>query len=81
MNTVKSFEEPLQQILLALKDEDVQKIIVFGSVANESVHEDSDLDLLIVMDTDYLPTTYEERQEYRIQIQRKVRDDGYLCIR
>ena len=74
MKTVKTFEEPLQQILLALKDEDVQKIIVFGSVANGSVHEDSDLDMLIVMNTDYLPATYEERQEYRIHIQRKVRD-------
>ncbi len=74
MNKVKTFEEPLQQILLALKDENVQKIIVFGSVANGYVHEDSDIDLLIVMDTDYLPITYEERLEYRIQIRRKIRD-------
>lgn len=74
MNTIKTFEEPLQHILLALKEEDVQKIIIFGSAANGHVHEDSDLDLLIVMDTDYLPTTYEERLEYRIQIQRKLRD-------
>ena len=74
MNKVKTFEEPLQQILLALKDENVEKIVIFGSVAHGYVHEDSDLDLLIVMDTDYLPTTYEERLEYRKQIRRKIRD-------
>lgn len=74
MTTAKTFEKPLKQILVALKDEDVQKIIVFGSVANGRIHESSDLDLLIVMDTDYLPATYEERLQYRLQIRRKVRD-------
>jgi len=74
VNTIETFEEQLQKLLSALKGEKIHKIIVFGSVANGHIHEDSDLDLLIVLDTDYLPTTYEERMEYRLQIQRKVRD-------
>ena len=74
VNTIETFEEQLQKLLSALKGEKIHKIIVFASVANGHIHEDSDLDLLIVLDTDYLPTTYEERMEYRLQIQRKVRD-------
>ena len=70
----KSFEEHLEQILILLKDEEIERIIMFGSAATEQVRIDSDLDLLIVLDTDFLPTTYQERMEYRLRIQRKVRD-------
>jgi uncharacterized protein len=73
MDKVETLEQHLQQIMVALKDEDINKIILFGSVADGRIHEDSDLDLLLIMDTDYLPKTYKERIEYRLEIQRKVR--------
>ena len=70
----ESFEEHLEQILILLEDEEIERIIMFGSAAADRVRIDSDLDLLIVLDTDFLPTTYQERMEYRLRIQRKVRD-------
>ena len=70
----KSFEKHLQEILVALKNEAVERIILFGSIAAGRAQTDSDLDLLIVLDTDFLPTTYQERMEYRLRIQRKLRD-------
>ena len=76
MNVASSIDEYLRQILLALDDEPVEKIILFGSAVSGQIGPDSDLDLLIIMDTDYLPKTYKERMEYRLQIQRKVRDIG-----
>jgi uncharacterized protein len=74
MNATESIDEYLNQILAALNIESVEKVILFGSAASGQMGPDSDLDLLIVMDTDYLPRTYQERMEYRLQIQRKVRD-------
>lgn len=71
--TVGTFEERIQQILVALQEENIYKILLFGSVAEGNTREDSDIDLLVVLDSDYLPKTYKERMEYRLQIQRKVR--------
>lgn len=45
----KALDEVVQQVVQAL---DPERIIVFGSMARGDVHEDSDLDLLIVKETD-----------------------------
>ena len=74
MDSAEIIDEYLSQILAALSSEPVEKVILFGSAASGQIGPDSDLDLLIVMDTDYLPRTYQERMEYRLEIQRKVRD-------
>ena len=74
MDSTESVDKYLSQILAALRNESIQKVILFGSAASGQMGPDSDLDLLIVMDADYLPRTYQERMEYQLQIQRKVRD-------
>ena len=73
MNTLEFFKENLEQILSILKKEEIKKILVFGSYIEGNLHEDSDLDLLIVLDNDYLPKTYEERMELRLEIRKKIR--------
>ena len=76
MSTGHSVDEYMRQILTALSDEPVKKIILFGSATSGEIGIDSDLDLLVVVDTDYLPSTYRQRMEYRLQILRKVRAVG-----
>ena len=76
MSTGYSVDEYLRQILAALNGEPVKKIILFGSATSGELGIDSDLDLLVVVDTDYLPNTYQQRMEYRLQILRKVRAVG-----
>ena len=76
MSKANSVDKYLQQIITALSDERIEKIILFGSATSGVIGTDSDLDLLVVMDTDYLPKTYPERTEYRLQILRKVRAVG-----
>ena len=73
MITADSIPKYLREILAALDDEPLERIILFGSAASGQLGPDSDLDLLIVTDTDYLPKTYQERMEYRLRIQRRVR--------
>jgi predicted nucleotidyltransferase len=48
----KYYQEGLNEIVKAIKKYDPEKIILFGSVAYGKFHEDSDIDLLVIKDTD-----------------------------
>lgn len=64
----------IDRIMDRLKALDIYKVILFGSHASDSADEESDIDLLIVLDNDYLPRTYEERMEMRLSVSRLLRD-------
>ncbi len=64
----------IDRILNRLKTLDIYKVILFGSHASDAAEEESDIDLLIVLDTDYLPRTYRERLEMRLSVSRLLRD-------
>ena len=55
-------------------------ILVAGGMAAadeyrwNAADEESDIDLLIVLDTDYLPRTYRERLEMRLSVSRILRE-------
>jgi uncharacterized protein len=52
----KSLKEELSRIVQAIQSEyDPEKIVLFGSLASEVVHEWSDIDLLIIKKTDKRP--------------------------
>jgi uncharacterized protein len=74
METAISVKDTVERVKRVLISENVQKIILFGSAVNGELGEDSDLDLLIVMDTDFAPSSYDERLEYRANIQKSVRE-------
>jgi len=63
----------ISQILYELETIDIMKIILFGSTASDTDNNESDIDLLIVLDDNFCPQTYEERMEYRLKIRRKLR--------
>ena len=48
--------------------------MLFGSYAYGQPHEDSDIDILLVTNDDFMPKTYEELLEYRLRYRRQVRD-------
>jgi predicted nucleotidyltransferase len=52
----KSLKEELNRIVAVIQNEyDPEKIVLFGSLAAEAVHEWSDIDLLIIKKTDKRP--------------------------
>jgi predicted nucleotidyltransferase len=52
----KSLKEELSRIVTVIQNEyDPEKIVLFGSLAAEAVHEWSDIDLLIIKKTDKRP--------------------------
>lgn len=64
----------LNGILDKLKELNVYKIILFGSLASNAANEDSDIDLLIVLNDTHLPGTYEERMNIKLNVRKKLRE-------
>ena len=67
-----SFDDFLPEIVKSLSQFDPIKIIVFGSYATQKLHEDSDLDLLIVLNINKIPGSYEEKHLLKSQIRKAI---------
>ena len=46
---------------------------MFGSVSKGNYDDESDIDLLIILDIDKIPETYEEKMELRQNIRKSLR--------
>ena len=62
--------EYIDSIISSLKKIDPFKVILLGSTAQDKTHADSDIDLVVILDTDTLPKSYDEKLENKV----KVRD-------
>ena len=69
MNNKKYIEE----IINKLKTINPYLIILFGSYAHGTPHEDSDIDILVVTNDDFIPKNFDERLEYRLSIKKIIR--------
>jgi predicted nucleotidyltransferase len=58
-----NIEQIISGITDTLKEEGVEKIILFGSYAYGMPGEDSDLDIIVVTRDNFLPNTNRERME------------------
>ena len=64
----------IPEIIEALKDLDPKKIIIFGSYTRDEINIDSDLDLLIVLNSQSIPQTYEEKLNLKLKVRRALRE-------
>ncbi len=74
MDHKKHIDEYLDKILNALRKIHPQKIIIFGSYVYGKMHEDSDIDLIIVLDTNDVPKNYEEKLKIKLEVRKLVRE-------
>ncbi len=54
--------------------ERIVKIILFGSYAKGNPNSNSDIDLIVVLDSDTIPGNFKERTENYLRISRSLRD-------
>jgi len=54
--------------------ERIDKILLFGSEATGTAGPDSDIDLLVVLDRETMPTSFQERSNNYLQISRAIRE-------
>jgi len=64
----------IDDIMEKLTKINIYKVILFGSYANGAINEESDIDLLIVLDDNTLPNSYDEWLEIKMKIRRLLRD-------
>jgi predicted nucleotidyltransferase len=67
----------LGDLINSLKASDPYKIILFGSYANSNETENSDIDLMVILDNNDVSKTYEERQNKKLYIRKLVREINY----
>jgi predicted nucleotidyltransferase len=49
-----------------------EKVIVYGSCARGGADQDSDIDLIVVLDSESVPQTYQERMPNRLVVRRAL---------
>ncbi|MCL2335780.1 MAG: nucleotidyltransferase domain-containing protein [Endomicrobia bacterium] len=72
-----SIDNVLNQLVERLKAADPYKIILFGSHAKGTAARDSDIDLMIILNNDYLPKTYSDKLERNWGVHKLVLDINY----
>jgi predicted nucleotidyltransferase len=70
-------EEILNELIISLKVSNPYKIILFGSYAKGEATEDSDIDLMVILDNNNIAKTYEERMSKKLYIRKLVREINY----
>jgi predicted nucleotidyltransferase len=70
-------DEILNELIACLKNSDPYKIILFGSYANGESTEDSDIDLMVILDNNTVARTYDERMNKKLYIRKLVREINY----
>jgi predicted nucleotidyltransferase len=67
-----NFNAVLDDLVSSLKSSDPYKIILFGSYANGNPNENSDIDIMVILDNNHVSKTYEERLNKKIFIRNLI---------
>jgi predicted nucleotidyltransferase len=67
----------IEQLLETLKQADPYRIILFGSYAKGTADENSDIDMVVILDNNDVAKTYEKRLNKKLDINRLVRTINY----
>lgn len=62
------------EIITRLKPLQPEKVILFGSYAYGEPHKDSDIDLLIVTNDEFMPQNYQEKSAVYLKVARVMRE-------
>ena len=69
-----NIEEIKNEIIEKLKPLKPIKIILFGSYAYGTPHKDSDIDLYIVSNDDFIPQSWKEKMEIKLKFSKALKD-------
>ena len=64
----------LDDIVSCLLTVDPYRIVLFGSLAAETGGAESDSDLLVILDSEAISQTYEERMKRRLTVRNSIRE-------
>ena len=67
-------ENYVAEIVESLKPIEPDRVILFGSAAYDTMHMDSDIDLVVVLDEERIPSSYEEKLSMRVRVKTEMKD-------
>jgi predicted nucleotidyltransferase len=67
----------LDDLVTSLKESNPAKIILFGSYAAGTENEDSDIDIMVILDNDDVSQTYQQRMAKKLLVRKLVREINY----
>ena len=67
-------EKTKQEIIEKLKPLNLNRVILFGSYAYGTPHQDSDIDLYVVTNDDFMPKTWKEKNQLYLKVSRAIRE-------
>ena len=70
----KEHEKIFSEVLKKLMVLNPKLVMVFGSYAKNNFSEVSDLDLLVVLNTDKVPENYDEKLEMKLKVRKAIRE-------
>ncbi len=62
----------LSEIISNISLLDPVKIILFGSYASETHNADSDIDILVILDSDIIPSSYDEKMMLSSHVRKTI---------
>ena len=71
---IKRVDTILNEITDRLKSIGIEKLILFGSYAYGTPDDDSDIDLLVVTDDDFIPADFKQKSEIYLKVAGLLRD-------
>ena len=63
----------IQQLKANLSELDPYLVLLFGSYAHGTPHDDSDIDLIVVTNDKFIPKNFKEKNEIFLRVSRKIR--------
>ncbi len=62
------------EIIKKLEPLNLNQVILFGSHAYGTAHKDSDIDLYVVTNDDFMPQSWKEKNQLYLKVSRAIRD-------
>jgi predicted nucleotidyltransferase len=72
-----AIDKTIDDLVNSLRSSDPYKIVLFGSYAKGNPSENSDMDIMVILDNDDVARTYKERLNKYLSVQRLVREINY----
>ena len=70
----RKIKSSLDQIVSRLLTVDPYRIVLFGSLASGMEKAESDIDLLVILDSETISQTYEERIKKKLTVRNSIRE-------
>ncbi|MBW1649739.1 MAG: nucleotidyltransferase domain-containing protein [Deltaproteobacteria bacterium] len=72
MGKIKTENKYIYEITEKLKELNPYKIVLFGSYAKKETAENSDIDIMVILDSQKIASNYDEKMKNKLKVRRNI---------